>query len=60
MRASVRASAVARMKEEKKENGKEGTSLLTPKVVEKGAPKRKANGKDDYPSKKELVTLGEK
>ena len=34
--------------------------MLAPKVVRKGAPKRKANEKDDRPSKKVSVTLGEK
>ena len=47
-------------KKEEKEKGKEGASLLAPKVIKKGAPKRKADGKDDRPSKKVLVTLREK
>ena len=34
--------------------------MLAPKVVRKGAPKRKANEKDDRPSKKVSITLGEK
>ena len=34
--------------------------MLAPKVVMNGAPKRKANEKDDRPSKKVSVTLGEK
>ena len=34
--------------------------MLAPKVVRKGAPKRKADEKDDCPSKKVSVTLGEK
>ncbi|XP_075671011.1 uncharacterized protein LOC142640690 [Castanea sativa] len=61
MRASVRASATARKKEEeKKEKGKEGASSSAPKVIGKGAPRRKTNGKDDRPSKKACVTSGEK
>ena len=56
-RALVRAS-VAMCKKEEKE--KEGASLSTPKVIEKGAPKRKAKGKDDRPLKKETVTSGNK
>uniref|UniRef100_A0A7N2MDM9 Uncharacterized protein n=1 Tax=Quercus lobata TaxID=97700 RepID=A0A7N2MDM9_QUELO len=35
-------------------------SCCPPKVVGKGVPKRKTEGKDDYPSKKPSVTLGEK
>jgi len=50
-------AAVARKNLEK---GKEGESSSAPKVVGKGAPKRKADWKDDYPSKKVLVTPGEK
>ena len=34
--------------------------MLALKVVRKGAPKRKANEKDDRPSKKVSITLGEK
>ena len=56
---SVRVLAAARKKEEK-EKGKEGTSLSTAKVIRKGAPKRKVNGKNNCPSKKALVTLREK
>ena len=40
----------------KVEKGKEGVLSSAPKVVEKGAPKRKV----DRPSKKASVTLGEK
>ena len=50
----------ATCKKEEKEKGNERASLLNPKVVEKGAPKRKADGKDDCLSKKVSVTLGEK
>ena len=40
-RAQVRVAAARRKEEEKKAKGKEGASLLTHKVVRKGAPKRK-------------------
>ena len=50
-------AATARKKVEK---GKEGVSSSASKVIEKGASKRKADGKDDRPSKKASVTLGEK
>ena len=61
-RVLVRASAAGRKKEEeRKEKGKERASLLAPKAVGKGAPKRKTDKKDDdHPSKKQLVTPGEK
>ena len=49
----------ARRKEEK-EKGKEGASSSASKVVEKGAPKRKADRKDDHPLKKVSVALGDK
>ena len=58
-RALVRALASAHKKEEK-EKGKEGASLSAPKVIGKGAPKRKVDGKDDHPSKKVSVTHREK
>ena len=57
-RALVRVAA-ARRKEEK-EKGKEGVSLPAPKVVEKGAPKRKADEKDDCLPKKVSVALRDK
>ena len=44
----------------KVEKGKEGASSSALKVVGKGPPKRKADGKDDRPSKKVSITLGEK
>ena len=56
----MRAVAACRKEEEKKVKGKEGASLLAPKAVGKGAPKRKADGKDDRLSKKVAVTLGDK
>ena len=55
----MRAVATCRKEEEKKMKGKEGASLLAPKVVGKGAPKRKADGKDDHLSKKVTVTPGD-
>ncbi|KAK9988934.1 hypothetical protein SO802_029173 [Lithocarpus litseifolius] len=39
--------------------GEKGASSLGLKAVGKGAPKRKANGKDDRPSKKVTVTIGD-
>ena len=54
----VRAAA-ARKKEEKKAKGKEGVSSSTPHTASKGSAKRKADGKDDPPSKKVAVTLGD-
>ena len=56
LRAQVRV-ATARKKEEGK--AKEGESLLALKAVGKGVPKRKANEKDDRPSKKVSLTPGE-
>ena len=55
----MRASASAHKKEEK-EKGKEGASSSAPKVIGKGAPKRKVDGKDNHPSKKVSVTHREK
>ena len=54
----VRAAA-ARKKEEEKAKGKEGVSLSTPHSASKGSIKRKVDGKDDPPSKKVAVTLGD-
>ena len=54
----MRATA-ARRKEEM-EKGKEGASSSASKVVEKGAPKRKADGKDDCLPKKVSVALRDK
>ena len=51
----MKASAAVHKKEEK-----EGASLSAPKVVGKGVPKRKAEGKDDRPLTKGTVTLGYK
>ena len=51
----VRAAA-ARKKEEEKAKGNEGVSLSTPHSASKGSVKRKADGKDDPPSKKVAVT----
>ena len=57
-RALVRVDVVRRKKEEKKGKGEEGASLSAPKAAGNGVPKRKANGKDDHPSKKPLSHLG--
>ena len=59
-RAQVRVAAAHRKEEEKKAKGKERASLSTPKVAGKGVLKRKADGKDDRPSKKVSVTPGDK
>ena len=59
-RAQVRVVATRRKEEEKKAKGKEGASSLAPKAVRKGAPKGKADGKDNHPSKKVTVTPGDK
>ena len=58
-RALVRVSTTTCKKEEK-EKGKEGASSSAPKVVEKGAPKKKTEGKDDRHLKKGTVTPGDK
>ena len=58
--AQVKAAAGRRKKEEKKAKGKEGASSSTLKVVRKGAPKRKEDGKDNCPPKRVSVTPGEK
>ena len=55
-RALVRVATTRK----KVEKGKEGASSSTPKVVGKGVPKRKADRKDDHPSKKASITPGEK
>ena len=59
-RAQVRAVAVRRKKEENKAKRKEGASSSAPKVIGKGMPKRKVEGKDDHPPKKVSVTPGDK
>ena len=46
-------------KREEKAKGKKGASSLAPKAVGKWAPKRKADRKDDCPSKKVSTTSGE-
>ena len=46
----------AQKKEEEKISKGDGASSSAPKVVVKGAPKRKANGKDDRPYKKATLT----
>ena len=56
----MRAAAARNKEEERKAKGKEGASLSAPQVVEKGASKRKADGKDDRPSKKAAVTPANK
>ena len=54
----VRAVA-ARKKEEEKAKGKERVSSSVPHAVSKVSAKRKADGKDDPPSKKVAVTPGD-
>ena len=56
----MRATATRKKEEENREKGKEGTSSSAPKAVGKGAPKTKADEKDDRPSKKLSVTPREK
>ena len=57
-RALVMAAVTRKKDEEKKGKGKEGASLSAPKAAGNGAPKRKAHGKDDHPSKKPSSHLG--
>jgi len=59
-RALVRAAVARKKEEEKKAKGKEKVSLSAPKAAKKGAPKRKADGKDDRPSKKVSITPSDK
>ena len=59
-RVLVRASATIHKKEEKKEKGKEGEFSSALKVVRKGVPKLKAEGKDDCALKKGTVTPSDK
>ena len=54
----VRAAA-ARKKEEEKAKGKEGVSSSAPHAISKGSTKRKANRKDNPPSKKVAITPGD-
>ena len=58
-KAQVKASTAHR-KEKQKAKGKEGVSSSAPKAVEKGVPKRKADEKDNPPSKKVTVTPRDK
>ena len=53
-------AATARKKEEEKAKGKDGASSSALMAVGKGAPKREADGKDNHPSKKVIVTPGDK
>ncbi|KAK9986576.1 hypothetical protein SO802_031527 [Lithocarpus litseifolius] len=57
-RQRVRAAATRKKEEDKKT--KLGESLPTPKVIGKGAPKRKGDGKNDHPPKKASVNPLEK
>jgi len=58
-RQRVQVRTAAAQKKEEKAKGKEGASSSAPKAVDKGVPKRKANGKDNRPSKKVPTTPGE-
>ena len=60
LRALVRATATCKKEMKKMEKGMEGASLLAPMAIGNGVPKRKADGKDDCPSRKPSVTPGEK
>ena len=53
-------AAAAHRKEKQKAKGKEGASSSAPKAVEKGVPKRKADEKDNRPSKKVTITPKDK
>ena len=55
-RQKVRAAASHKKEKEKRAKGKEGASSSTPKAISKGSAKRKADGKDNRPSKKAAVT----
>ena len=55
----MRTAAARRKEEEKKAKGEEA-SLLAPKATGNGAPKRKADRKDNRPPKKASVTPGDK
>jgi len=54
--ARQRVRVAAARKKEKERKAKEGASSSAPKAVAKGSAKRKADGKDDRPSKKATVT----
>ena len=58
-RERVRATAACKKEEKKKAKGKDGTCSSAPKAVAKGSAKRKGDGKDNRPSKKTTVTLGD-
>ena len=57
-RALVKAAIARRKEKEKKGKGKKGASSSAPKAVRNKAPKRKADGKDNHPSKKPSSHLG--
>ena len=58
-RQRMRAAATRKKEEERKAKGKEGASSSASKAVSKGLAKRKGDGKDDHPSKKATITLGD-
>ena len=53
-------AATMRKKEEEKAKGKDGASSSALMAVGKGSPKREADGKDNHPSKKVIVTPRDK
>ena len=53
-------ATTGRKKEEEKVKGKDGASSSAPMAVGKGVPKKEADGKDNHPSKKVIVTPGDK
>ncbi|KAL0009387.1 hypothetical protein SO802_010889 [Lithocarpus litseifolius] len=57
LRAQIKAAA-ERKKEKGKGKEKEGTSSSLPKVVIKGAPKRKGDGTEDHQPKRQAITPG--
>ena len=56
----MRATVARKKKEDENKTKGEGASLSAPKATRKGAPKRKADRKDDHPPKKASITPGDK
>ena len=56
----MRAVATRRKEEEKKAKRNDGASSSAPKTIGKGVPERKADGKDNHPSKKVSVNPEDK
>ena len=60
LRVQVHASPTQQKKKEENKTKGDGVSSSAPKAVEKGAHKRKVDGKDDRPPKKPSVTIRDK